>query len=205
MSEAKRSGALAGLAPLEHPGVTVTPVEHGGLLNLRGRGGEAGFRDAVAEVLGAVPPAEPNTTGRGRGVTLFWLGPDEWLAVADPGEALTREALAARLEGVHAAVTEVGDGHTWMELTGHQARDLLARGCPLDLHPEAFPAGRCAQTRLAQASVLLHAVEADRLRVQVRRSMACYLWTWLAASAERLEATEARIEASAEWQVRSAP
>lgn len=198
MPEAKRSGALAGLAPLEHLGVTVTPVAHGGLLNLRGRGGEAGFRDAVAGVLGAAPPVEPGTTARGRGVTLFWLGPDEWLAVADPGEALTREALAARLEGVHAAVTEVGDGHTWMELTGHQARDLLARGCPLDLHPEAFPAGRCAQTRLAQASVLLHAVETDRLRVQVRRSMARYLWSWLAASVERLEVAAAQPAARAE-------
>jgi len=194
MSEPKRTGALAGLMPIRHPGVAVTPLAHGGLLNVRGRVGEIGFREAMAEVLGAAPPTEPNTTARGRGVTLFWLGPDEWLAMADPDAPRYRDALAARLEGVHAAVTEVGDGQTWVELAGHQARDLLARGCPLDLHTESFSAGRCAQTRLAQASVLLYAAEPERLHVQVRRSMARYLWSWLTASADRLETAEARAE-----------
>lgn len=200
-----RRGPLAGLSPLQHPGVTVTPLAEVPLLNLRGRAGESGFRDAVAEVLGAAPPTEPNTTARGRGVTLFWLGPDEWLAAGEPGAALPGEALVERLEGVHAAVTEVGDGHAWLALTGPQARGLLARGCPLDLHPEALPAGRCAQTRLAQASVLLHAVAVDQLHVGVRRSMAGYLWRWLATSLDRLEVAVARADSAAEPQARSAP
>ncbi|UEX79056.1 sarcosine oxidase subunit gamma [Spiribacter halobius] len=200
-----RHGALDGLPALQHPGVTVAPVLPGGVLNLRGRIGEAGFRDGVAEALGAAPPAAPNTVARGRGVTLLWLGPDEWLAVADPELTPSVEELMARLQGMHAAVTDLGDGQTWIELAGHQARDLLARGCPLDLHPQSFPAGRCAQTRLAQASVLLYALDSGRLWLQVRRSMARYLWSWLAASLDRLEVVEADAEPAAALQARSAP
>jgi sarcosine oxidase subunit gamma len=61
---------------------------------------------------------------------------------------------------------------------------VLAKGCPLDLHPRAFPPGACAQSLLAKVAVLIHLQDDDRARgpsfdVYVARSFAHYLWMWL--------------------------
>ena len=61
---------------------------------------------------------------------------------------------------------------------------MLAKGCPLDLHPRAFTPGSCAQSLLAKADVLIH-LRADDPRhgptfdLYVARSFAHYLWAWL--------------------------
>jgi sarcosine oxidase, subunit gamma len=71
-----------------------------------------------------------------------------------------------------------------LRVAGPSARDVLAKGTPLDLHPRAFPPGRCAGTLLAKASVLIHLLDDDAERgasfdVYVARSFAHYVWTWL--------------------------
>jgi sarcosine oxidase subunit gamma len=72
-------------------------------------------------------------------------------------------------------------------VAGPRARDLLAHGCALDLHPRSFGPGRCAQTMLARAQVLLVAHDGDEFTVFVRSSFAGYLATWLLdAAAEYL-------------------
>ena len=67
-----------------------------------------------------------------------------------------------------------------LRFRGRAARELLALGCALDLHPSEFPAGRCAQTLLAQAGVLLVALgDGDDYVLHVRSSFAGYLADWL--------------------------
>ncbi|EWM17999.1 sarcosine oxidase, subunit gamma [Kutzneria sp. 744] len=56
------------------------------------------------------------------------------------------------------------------------------------MHPRAFGPGRCAQTMLARAAVVLHQVDAGpTYRLLVRPSFAGYLTSWVrdAASAPR--------------------
>ncbi|WP_373869790.1 2Fe-2S iron-sulfur cluster-binding protein [Acrocarpospora macrocephala] len=91
-----------------------------------------------------------------------WLGPDEWLVVG-PSE----------VRGV-----DVSAQRTAIRVSGGRARELLAHGCGLDLHPEVFPVGRCAQTLLARAQIILIA-ESDGFLVLVRASFARYLAAWL--------------------------
>ena len=71
-----------------------------------------------------------------------------------------------------------------MSVAGPSAREVLAKGCPLDLHPRSFPPARCAQSLLAKAAVLIHLIDDVPARgpsfdVYVARSFAHYLWTWL--------------------------
>ena len=47
-------------------------------------------------------------------------------------------------------------GRAVLRLAGARARDVLAKGCRLDLHPRVFVPGMCAQTVIAQIGVLLH-------------------------------------------------
>jgi sarcosine oxidase subunit gamma len=110
-------------------------------------------------------PVEPNTAAG----DALWLGPDEWLVVGG------REA---DYSGADAAV-DVSAAFAVLELTGEDARDVLAQGCSLDLRPSAFGPASCAQTLLARADVILHCTAEETFRIFVRPSFAPYLRTWL--------------------------
>jgi sarcosine oxidase subunit gamma len=71
-----------------------------------------------------------------------------------------------------------------LELSGEGAADVLARGCALDLHRSIFPPGRCAQTLVARAQVILYRTE-DAFRLLVRPSFADYLRAWLTDAGAR--------------------
>ena len=110
-------------------------------------------------------PTEPNTSAG----DVLWLGPDEWLVVGGR-EADYRDAAAA---------VDVSANRVCFELTGEDVEDVLAQGCTLDLHPSAFAPGRCAQTLLAKAQVILHHTDEETFRVFVRPSFAPYLRAWI--------------------------
>jgi sarcosine oxidase subunit gamma len=154
-------------------------------VNLRGDKSDPAFVAAVREALGLDLPVEPNTVAAGDELALLWLGPDEWLAVAHDAPPETEAQLAARLRAAlgdhHAAVTEVGESQVCLRLAGPRASDVIAKGCPLDLHPRVFGGpGRCAQSHLAKTAITLHQVSDEpAFDLYTRRSFADYLWRWL--------------------------
>ena len=165
---------------MAEPGVVATERAPLGHLNLRGNPSEARFASSVAEVLGAGLPIAPNTFTEGPRGRAYWLGPDEWLLVtAAAEEAALASALRGALQGMHCAITEVSGGQVVIELRGAGVRELLAKECPFDLYAPDFAPGRCAQTRLAKAAVLLRPLAEGAMELIVRRSFADYLWTWL--------------------------
>jgi sarcosine oxidase subunit gamma len=86
---------------------------------------------------------------------------------------------------------DVSAQRTVIEVARADARDLLLKGCALDLHPRVFGVGRCAQTLLARAQVVLvPRTDEPAYRVFVRASFAEYLAEWLldAAAEYREEA-----------------
>lgn len=151
-----------------------------GHINLRGDPAEARFAKAAESALGVALPVAANTTAIVGDTVVYWLGPDEWLVVA-PGdrERSIADALRTALGGVHSSVTVVSGGQAVLVLRGAHVRDLLAKGCPLDLHSPAFRAGACAQTHVAKAGVLLRPLADDAIEVIVRRSFLDYLWSWM--------------------------
>jgi sarcosine oxidase subunit gamma len=93
--------------------------------------------------LGVNLPYEPNTVRLGPEVSVLCLGPDEWLLLTAPGlEISLTERLRHALKTVHSAITDVTSGHTVIRLAGPNARDVLAKGCTVDIHPRVF---RCGQ------------------------------------------------------------
>ena len=149
--------------------------------------------DRLATAIGAPLPVEPNTTAISADGTrhVLWLGPDEWLVLGEPGtgpaiEAAVRTALA----DAHGSIVDVSANRTTLSVSGPRARDLLAFGCSLDLDPRAFGPGRCAQTMLARANVILVPVGPDdepAIRVLIRPSFAPYLAAWLLDAADGLD------------------
>ena len=152
--------------------------------NIRGHTGDAHFAAAVLQTTGLHLPLRANGASIDPQRQLLWLGPDEWLLkIGDgQGEAIA-SALRAALLGRHNAVVEVGHGNTTLELKGPGAADLLARGCPLDLHARVFPIGSLAQSHIAKANVTLLCLQAGtHYELTVRRSFADYLFHWLSAA-----------------------
>jgi sarcosine oxidase subunit gamma len=151
------------------------------MINLRGSPANAGLSQAVLSAIGLDLPLVPNTAHQTGHRQILWMGPDEWLLKLPRGEGGPVLAdLRASLQGTHHSLVQVGDGNTTFTLQGDAAADLLARGCPLDLHPRVFSAGMLAQTHIAKAGATLLCLEAGtRFELTVRRSFADYLFRWL--------------------------
>ncbi|MEU8177618.1 sarcosine oxidase subunit gamma family protein [Microbispora hainanensis] len=135
--------------------------------------------ERIGTAIGVPLPVEPGTVAGGGDIEALWLGPDEWVLLAPDGAA---PGLVARLTeaagGEHVSVVDVSAQRTTLVVAGDRARDVLAHGCTLDLHPRVFGPGRCAQTTLARAGVVLVAGE-DGFRLLVRSSFAGYVAEWL--------------------------
>ena len=130
---------------------------------------------SVAERAPYPLPLEPNTAWEDGPRAALWLGPDEWLVLGPPhaGRSIAAE-LEATLEGSHRSVIDLSANRVALELGGPGRFELLASGCPIDLHPRAWRRGMCAQTLFAKTQVILHE-RADTTRVLVRSSFADYL------------------------------
>lgn len=150
-------------------------------VSLRGDPAAPAVAGAVTDVLKIALPLRPNTLAASETAKVFWLGPEEWLLVSlSQSAAEIVSGLRLSLGGLHSAVTDVTSGCTTVRLRGAGSRDVLAKGCTLDLHPRAFGDGQCAQTLLAKAPVLIEALPATQdCQLIVRRSYADYLWHWL--------------------------
>ncbi len=161
---------------------TVHLMPSAGRIALRGRPDDRGFLDAVASVLGVVPPAEPNVAVLGL-VSVFWLQPTSWLVECGLEEA---EPLAARLReavGGRGTAVDVSDTRVTYALRGPGAVRLLNKGCALDLHPRAFPAGRSALCAFAQLHALLVKTdEAPVFHLTIQRGAQRHFEEWLAAA-----------------------
>ncbi|SHN75654.1 sarcosine oxidase subunit gamma [Geodermatophilus obscurus] len=142
--------------------------------------GTVGAQTSAA--LGADLPTAPNTwapAGSGRAV---WLGPDEWLLTSTTEAPEELEArVRAAVVPLGGSATDVSAQRIGLRLTGARVRDVLAKGCSVDLHPRVFGRGSSAQTTLGQAGVVLLALSdaGDDVVVLVRSSFAGYLADWL--------------------------
>ncbi|MFE9020989.1 sarcosine oxidase subunit gamma [Streptomyces sp. NPDC007808] len=157
-------------------GVSLTERPFLTMVNLRvAPGSEAAGR--VEKVLGApLPRACGDTTASGAR-TVVWLGPDEWLVLShEEGTAELTQALG----DAPGSVVDVSANRTTLELRGPSARQVLEKGCPLDLHPRAFGPGRAVSTTVGPVAVLLWQVDdAPTYRLFPRSSFADYLGRWL--------------------------
>ena len=92
-------------------------------------------------------------------------------------------AFRAGLAGLYHALVAVGERFVGLAIEGDQAAGILNAGCPLDLHPRAFPEGSSTRTLLAKAEIVLHRPEGGSgFRLYAGRSFAAYVWRYLEAA-----------------------
>jgi sarcosine oxidase subunit gamma len=190
-SPLKSVSGLAGLAtPGRYgkregaPGVTIAERAGLGLATVAARKGQArALQDRVREGYGVDLP-QGSRIVVGRDVSFIGYGPGQWLAVSETlaDEALARD-LAERLKGL-ASISDQSSGRTVIRVSGPRARDVLAKGLPIDLDPRAFPLGSAATSTISLMGVQLW--QADDTRsydIALFRSLSESFWRWLTASA----------------------
>ena len=147
--------------------------------------------ERIGTALGTMLPNQPGQVARTEDLQILWLGPDEWLLIGPEGSAdRIQAALVEAIGAEHGSVVDVSDHRTVVEVSGPVSRELLAKGCGLDLHRRSFTAGQCAQTLLARAGVVLVCRDAEQpsFWIFVRASFARYLADWLADAAAEYRA-----------------
>lgn len=190
-SPLKSASGIAGLAASGRygkldggAGVTISERIGLGLATVAARKGQArSLQDRVREAYGVDLP-QTSRVVVGRDVSFVGYGPGQWLAVSETlaSEALARD-LAERLKGL-ASISDQSSGRTVIRVSGTRARDVLAKGLPIDLDPRVFPLGSAATSTISLMGVQLW--QADDTRsydIAVFRSLSESFWRWLAASA----------------------
>ena len=147
------------------------------------RGGE-GARVACGIAFGAEPPSRLGPAGEGAGRAALWLGPDEWLMIADGADpAPLGEMLESVLDGTAHSLVDVSHRQIGLIVSGPAAARALNAGCPLDLDPRAFPVGMATRTLYDKAEIVLWRRGESAFHVEVWRSFAPHVVASLAEAA----------------------
>ena len=159
------------------PGLAFSEMVHLGKLNLRANKSAS---TQVKSIIGCAFPTAANRFSSAGERHVVWLGPDEFLIICEAGkDAELASTLESALKTQHYAVTNITDALAAFYLKGTAVRQVLAKGCAIDLHPGSFTSGDAAQTLLSHAAVTMLAVAENELIVICRTSFAPYLHDWL--------------------------
>ena len=166
-------------------GIMLAELQGVAIASVIARKGKVGEASAAAErTFGVALPRTPRRV-EGKGIEFIWAGPEQWLALARgglaAGELETR--LAAAFAGL-ASVAEQSDGRCLLRISGARARDALAKGLPIDLHPRVVRPGDTALTVAALIGVQIWQLdETPSYEIAVFRGFARSFWHFLTEAA----------------------
>lgn len=154
--------------------------------NLQGDPARSSFVAAAESAFGLALPLRSNTTTQSDRGTLMWIGPKSWVWILHEGAA-NGEAFESRRDAMNAhggALFDVSAARVAFIVKGPLAARVIAKHCPLDLHPRVFGAGSCAQSVFAGINALLYKRDdAPTFVLMVARSFARDVWHALSVSA----------------------
>jgi sarcosine oxidase subunit gamma len=166
------------------PGVVIAERIDLGLAIVAARKGKTeALAAAVRQTYGVDLPADCSVAN-GPAVAFMGMAPGQWFAMSDtPANGALAHDLMARLAGL-ASITDQSDGRGVVRFSGPRARDVLAKGLPIDLHPKVFRPGLAATSAIGHMGVQVWQVdEAPTYDIAVFRGFAESFFTWLTSSA----------------------
>ncbi len=171
--------ALNGIV-FEGPLVSVKELGAVGMVTIRGDFASKPFAAAIKKVCGGPIPAQRKFEG-----CLGWMSPDELIWTGDYADAAgIASALANELGDEHHLAVNVSDARAVFRLTGQGARELIAKGAPVDMSPASFSPGDLRRTHIGQVAAAFWMNDDEGLTLVCFRSYAGYLFDWLSASAK---------------------
>ncbi len=151
-----------------------------GMVTLRADLSSPSVAAAVKDVTGSDMPDVRKATEN-----VLWMSTDELLLLMPYGEGGAVAAkLGEALAGEHHLAVDVSDARSLFKLEGGAAREVLAKGAPVDLARDKFAVGDLRRTRISHiaAAFWQSGAEPDVFEIICFRSYANYLWEWLEES-----------------------
>ena len=136
----------------------------------------AGPAKAISPIAGKLP-TKVGTALQAEGRTLMRTGEIQFWIIGPENDAI-----ATKLDGV-AILTSLSHSRTRIFIDGAPARDVLAKGIPLDFHPAVFKPGMFAMTGVHHTPVLVHCVSDSRFEIYALRTFALSVYDWLTDAA----------------------
>jgi len=164
------------------PGITITERRHLTLLHVEHRDDDTESPLAIAAAVGfPLPRAGQVVEKDDRRV--IWLGPSRLLMTASGSSADgLSDTIAANTAS--AAINDISSSRVVLRLSGPSTRDVLAAGCPLDLHKNVFKTGMTATTNIDHYTAILDCIDPYTIDVYVARGYGVSFWQWLIEAAE---------------------
>jgi sarcosine oxidase subunit gamma len=135
----------------------------------------------IREQFGVELPFGPRRI-EGREIAFTWSGINQWLASA-PGTARQLESQLRPL-AQFAAASDHSDARAIIRVAGPRARQTLAKGLAIDLHPRSFRVGDCALTLIGHIGTHLWQVDdVPTYDIAVFRSLGESFVHWLTEAA----------------------
>lgn len=135
-----------------------------------------GSETIVASSLGDTPGLSCRTSD----YTSMPLSPRQWLVTSVNGADCHLTDVLQRDLGNSVYLSEQSNSRIIIRVAGEGARELLQKGCRLDLHESHASTGFCAQTAIAQIGVLIHQVDrSPTYDLHVYSGFARSFWYWL--------------------------
>ena len=124
-----------------------------------------------------------NTLSKLKVGTVMQAGPDQYFVQAtDLPEGTLFADLKKKLNGI-ASVVDQSHGRVVIVLAGVKSRAVLAKGTPVDFHPDFFKLGQSAQTQMAHVGVHITRTGSDEFTLSVFRGFSQSLWEGLCSQA----------------------
>lgn len=166
----ERRSALAEALP--YKGNVLQMGEARGFTLTQVAGLDAGFEERLRAVAGELPP-KVGVALEVNGRTVMRTGPAQFWIIAPETDDFASQCRS------FSAITPLSHSRTRIYLDGAPARNVLAKGIPLDFHPSAFMPGMFAMTGLHHTPVLVHCLADTRFELYVMRTFALDVWEWL--------------------------
>ncbi|WP_343062304.1 sarcosine oxidase subunit gamma [Hyphomicrobium methylovorum] len=176
--------AFTHATPIAAAGLVIRPHETLTMASITASKGKVDqVRAVIREHYGAELTNTPQRV-TGKDIAFVWTGPDQWTAVAERGENRDIELELKPLLAGLAAIVDQSDARAVVQISGPRAREVLAKGVPIDLHPREFPRNGVAITHASHIGIILWQMDdKPTYEIAVFRSFADSLWHWLESSA----------------------
>ena len=163
--------------------VEITEAGLRGMITLRGDLSLVQLKSAVSAAVGLDIPAQRKVNHGPKG-GVAWMSPDELLLLVDydKADAVTAEITAA-MAGEHHMAVNVSDARAVFLIKGQGAREVLAKGAPVDLSPEVFGVGDLRRSRIGQLAAAFWMTDDETFELVCFRSVGAFMFDWLSTAA----------------------
>ena len=150
----------------------ITEIGLSAKLNLRSKKPLGSLGSQIKKLIGVAFPPKPLRFTHAKNRRIIWLAPDEFLVLAEDGVS---GDIIKKCTSPDIALTDVSDAFGGITLEGKHSRDILAKHCSLDFHPEYFTKGMAQRSLLAHATVIILCTDKNSFEIIGQTSFMPYI------------------------------